>query len=152
MSRDSSGTAELAAELSGRWHELGAVLRSRRLHGGAVSGLTPTTLRALAVLEAGGLRVGELAEHMAVEETTATRLVDRLEQAGFAVRSRAADDRRVIVVTLTREGRRLARAAEQQRRRFWEDVLATLEPGERRELVRLTAKAAEAAQAELVAR
>jgi DNA-binding MarR family transcriptional regulator len=143
---------ELAAELSQRWHQLGAVLRSRRLHEGAVSGLTPTTLRALAVLESEGLRIGELAERMAVEETTATRLADRLGQAGLAVRSRAADDRRVIVVTLTREGRRLARAAEQQRRRFWEDVLATLDAAERRELVRLTAKAAEAAQAELVAR
>jgi DNA-binding MarR family transcriptional regulator len=144
--------AELAAELTQRWHELGAVLRSRRLHGGAAAGLTPTTLRALQVIDRDGLRIGELAERMAVEETTATRLADRLESAGLAVRSRAADDRRAIVVTLTREGRRVAAAAEEQRRRFFEDVLAQLDPDERRELVRLTAKAAEAAQAELVAR
>jgi DNA-binding MarR family transcriptional regulator len=144
--------ADLAAEFAQRWHDLGNVWRSRRLHAGVAGDLTPTKLRALAVLANDGLRVGELAERMGVDETTATRLADRLEDAGLATRSRAADDRRVTVVALTREGKRLARAADEQRRRFFEDVLAALEPGERRELVRLTAKAAEAARAELVAR
>lgn len=144
--------AELAAELSQRWHELGAVLRSRRLHAGAAADLTPTKLRALALLREGGLRVGELADRLGVDETTATRLADRLENAGLAERSRAVDDRRVTVVALTRDGRRLARAAEEQRRRFFEEVLAALEPAERAELVRLTAKAATAARAELVGR
>jgi DNA-binding MarR family transcriptional regulator len=144
--------ADLAAEFSQRWHDLGNVWRSRRLHAGPAAGLTPTTLRALAVLANDGLRVGELAERMGVDETTATRLADRLEGAGLATRSRAADDRRVTVVALTREGKRLARAADEQRRGFFEDVLAALEPAERRELVRLTTKAAEAARAELVAR
>jgi DNA-binding MarR family transcriptional regulator len=150
----------LALELSERWHELGSVLRSRRLlsslHAGGAAGLTPTRLRALDVLaRSGDLRVGELAERMGVDETSATRLADRLERDGLASRRRAPDDRRVAIVFLTLRGRELAELAAEQRRRFFEDVLAVLEPGERKELVRLTAKAADALRTtsdELIAR
>ena len=45
--------------------------------------LTPSKLRALELLaEHDGLRVGELADRVGVDDTTATRLVDRLEDAG----------------------------------------------------------------------
>lgn len=143
---------ELALELSERWHELGSILRSRRLvaalHAGGAAELTPTKLRALDVLaRRGGLRVGELAERMGVDETSATRLADRLQAAGLVERRRAPEDRRVAIVVLTLHGQELAEAAGEQRRRFFEDVLAALEPKERAELVRLTAKAAEALQA-----
>ena len=144
--------AELASELSERWYELGSALRSRRLlaslHAGGVAELTPTKLRALDVLaRRGGLRVGELAERMGVDETSATRLADRLQAAGLVERRRAPEDRRVAIVVLTLKGKRLAEAAAEQRRGFFEDVLAALEPRERKELVRLTSKAAEALQA-----
>jgi DNA-binding MarR family transcriptional regulator len=104
--------------------------------------------RALDVLaRRGGLRVGELAERMGVDETSATRLADRLQAAGLVERRRAPEDRRVAIVVLTLHGQELAEAAAEQRRRFFQDVLAALEPNEREELVRLTAKAAEALQA-----
>jgi DNA-binding MarR family transcriptional regulator len=143
--------SDAATDLSERWHELTAVLRSRRLlaqmHEGGAAGLTPTKLRALTVLgREESVRVGELAERMGVDETTATRLADRLERDGLAERRRDQEDRRVALVVLTRSGRRLANAAAEQRHRFFEDVLAALEPAERSELVRLTAKAADALQ------
>lgn len=142
----------LATELSECWHELGSVLRSRRLlaalHAGGVAELTPTKLRALDVLaRSGGLRVGELADAMGVDETSATRLADRLQSAGLIERRRAPEDRRVAIVVLTLHGQELAEAAAEQRRRFFEDVLASLAPRERKELVRLTAKAADALKA-----
>jgi DNA-binding MarR family transcriptional regulator len=143
--------SHLALELSERWHELGSALRSRRLlaslHEGRAADLTPTRLRALDVLANGGLRVGELAERMGVDETSATRLADRLQAAGLVERRRAPEDRRVAIVVLTLHGKKLAATASEQRRRFFEDVLAALTPEERAELVRLTAKAAEALQA-----
>jgi len=144
--------SDLALQLSEHWHELGSALRSRRLlaslHEGRAADLTPTKLRALDVLaRSGGLRVGELAERMGVDETSATRLVDRLAAVGLAERRRAPDDRRVTIVVLTLKGKRLAATAADQRRRFFEDVLSALEPDERAQLVRLTAKAAEALQA-----
>ena len=150
----------LAGSLSGGWLELGTVLRNRRLlaalHHGSTAKLTPTNVRALDVLGgSGGLRVGELATRMGIDETSATRLADRLEAAGLAARRADAADRRVTVVVLTATGAKLSRVVADQRRRFFRDVLAALEPDERVELVRLTAKAAAAVKAageELIAR
>src|SRR5580765_3227377 len=93
----------LADELSQGWRELGRVLASRRvlasLHPGSARLLTPTKLRALdLVAESGGMRVGELAARVGVDETTATRLVDRLESHGVVERRSAPDDRRATVV------------------------------------------------------
>ena len=138
---------ELAGDLSRSWHDLGRVLASRRLlaslHPGAPT-LTPTKLRALDVIgEGDGVRVGELADRIGIDETTATRLVDRLETAGLAERRSAADDRRVTLVRLTHPGGVLVKEVARRRQRFFCDVLAALEPDERAELVRLTAKAAE---------
>lgn len=149
----------LAQELSRCWHELGSVLRNRRLlaslHGDEAQSLTPTKLRAVSVLAEGELRVGELAARVGVDETTATRLVDRLESSGLAERQRLADDRRVAVVVLTAAGADLAAAVAEERRKFFADVLDALQPNERRELVRLTAKASRALREtslELIAR
>ncbi|HEY2326857.1 MAG TPA: MarR family transcriptional regulator [Gaiellaceae bacterium] len=150
----------LAEELSRCWYELGSMLRDRRLltslHGGEAQSLTPTKLRAISVLaEHGELRVGELATWVGVDETTATRLVDRLESSGLAERRRLEDDRRVAVVVLTASGADVAAAVADERRRFFADVLDALQPNERRELVRLTGKAARALREtsrELIAR
>src|SRR5581483_9460672 len=98
-----NGRDTLAGELGRRWHELGSVLRSRRLlaalHHGSTATLTPTNLRALDVLAGGdGIRVGELADRVGIDETSASRLADRLEAAGLVERRRSPDDRRVALV------------------------------------------------------
>jgi len=150
----------LADELSQRWHELGAALRSRKLlaslHPGRAAELTPSKLRALDLLaEHGGLRVGELAGRVGVDDTTATRLVDRLEATGLAARRSEPADRRATTVELTPAGEKLVAGIAAQRQLFFLDILTALEPGERAELVRLTTKAAEALRArseELAAR
>lgn len=141
----------MADELSQRWHELGAVLRSRRLlaslHPGLARQLTPSKLRALTLLADGGLRIGELADGVGVDDTTATRLVDRLEAMGVAERRSEPGDRRATTVELTEAGEELVAGIATQRQLFFCDVLAALEPDERAELVRLTSKAASALQA-----
>ena len=118
--------------------------------------LTPTKLRALDLLaERGALRVGDLAAGVYVDETTATRLVDRLEAMGVAVRRPVAGDRRGTEVVLTPGGERLVAETAERRQQFFREILAALEPEERSELVRLTAKAAVAMRErseELVAR
>ena len=137
----------LARELSRGWHELGGMLTSRRLqaslHGGSGPALTPTKLRALNLLAEESLRVGELAARIGIDDTTATRLVDRLEATGLVERRQLPSDRRVTVVGLTAEGTALVEQVAARRQRFFADVLAALEPDEQVELVRLTAKAAE---------
>jgi DNA-binding MarR family transcriptional regulator len=137
----------LSRELSRSWHELGGVLASRRLqasmHAGGASGLTPTKLRALDIVADENVRVGELAGRVGIDDTTATRLVDRLEAGGLVERRQLPSDRRVAVVGLTAAGRALVAQVTARRQRFFADVLAALEPEEQIELVRLTAKAAE---------
>lgn len=137
----------LADELSQCWHELGAVLRSRRLlaslHPGVAGKLTPSKIRALDLLsEHGGLRVGELADRVGIDDATATRLVDRLEEIGVVGRTSEPGDRRATTVALTPAGEKLVGGIAAQRQLFFCDVLDALEPAERAELVRLTAKAA----------
>ena len=107
------------------------------------SKLTPSKLRALELLaQHDGLRVGELADRVGVDDTTATRLVDRLEELGLAERHSEEGDRRAILVGLTDEGRELVKGVSAQRQQFFADVLATLDAEERVQLVRLTEKAA----------
>ena len=150
----------LAAELSQCWRELGSILASRRLHAflhpELGSKLTPSKLRALDLLaELGGLRVGELAERVGVDDTTATRLVDRLEELGLAERRGEQGDRRATLVGLTAAGKELVFKVATQRQQFFADVLGTLDPDERVQLLRLTEKAALALRTrsqELVAR
>jgi DNA-binding MarR family transcriptional regulator len=150
----------LADELSRCWRELGTILASRRLlaslHPELAAKLTPSKLRALDFLAAhGALRVGELADRLAVDDTTATRLVDRLEELGVAERRSEPGDRRATVVGLTPAGEELVAGVASQRQRFFREVLGALEPAERAELVRLTEKAASALRArseELAAR
>jgi DNA-binding MarR family transcriptional regulator len=138
--------ADLADELARSWHDLGRVLASRRLHAALhpdAPALTPTKLRALDVIgREDGVRVGELAAHIGIDETTATRLVDRLAAAGLVERRSAPNDRRVTIVGLTSTGAELVDQVAESRQRFFRDVLAALEPDERAELVRLTEKAA----------
>jgi DNA-binding MarR family transcriptional regulator len=142
----------LADELSERWFELGAVLRSRRLvaslHPGVAGKMTPSKLRALDLLaRQGGMRVGELATEVGIDDATATRLADRLEEIGVVERRREPGDRRATTVVLTWTGKELVKAIAAQRQLFFCEVLEALDQREREELVRLTAKAAVALRA-----
>jgi DNA-binding MarR family transcriptional regulator len=135
------------------------MLTSRRLqaslHTGSGRALSPTKMRAVNVLAEESLRVGELAGRIGIDDTTATRLVDRLVEAGLVERGPLAGDRRVTVVGLTADGVELAAQVEQRRQQFFSEALIALEPDERIELVRLTEKAAEALRSrgeELMAR
>jgi MarR family 2-MHQ and catechol resistance regulon transcriptional repressor len=58
----------------------------------------------------GQRRVNELADAAGITGSTATRILDALERRGIVRRTRSADDRRAIAVTLTAEGRRLFEA------------------------------------------
>jgi DNA-binding MarR family transcriptional regulator len=60
-------------------------------------------LQALATREEA--RVRDLAAEAGVTPSTATRILDALERRGIILRSRSADDRRAVTVTLTQFGR-----------------------------------------------
>jgi DNA-binding MarR family transcriptional regulator len=54
-----------------------------------------------------GLAVGAIAERLALESSTITPLVKRLEAAGFVSRARNPADERQVIVNLTPQGRDL---------------------------------------------
>lgn len=60
-------------------------------------------LRKLAVY--GEQRMGELAGEMDLTSGAITALCDRLEELGYAVRSRPKEDRRAVVLSITDKGR-----------------------------------------------
>ena len=85
----------------------------------------------------GSVRMGELAEALRVDASTATRAVNRLVDAGLASRERSDDDGRVMVFVLTEHGREVHRAMMVRRRDALEGILADLSPKERLQLATL---------------
>jgi len=74
--------------------------------------------RALVALAARGpQRVTDLADELGVHPSSATRMCDRLERAGFIDRSVAVGNRREVEVSLTRSGRALLDRVTTARRR-----------------------------------
>src|SRR5258708_31735205 len=68
-------------------------------------GLTPGHLKALRTLEPGVPRpMGACAQAIGCDASTATWLVDRLEERGLVKRIPSTDDRRVKTVVLTKRG------------------------------------------------
>ncbi len=73
------------------------------------SGLTGSPMRALRFLPlTGSLPMRQLASRMGCDHSYVTSLVDTLEERGLAGRESHPTDRRVKVIVLTEEGRRLA--------------------------------------------
>ena len=72
-------------------------------------GLGLSEYRALAELDPapkGELRMQELADALGLNQSSVTRLVNRLHTAGFTYRDVCADDRRGVYTVLTDDGRR----------------------------------------------
>lgn len=77
-------------------------------------GLTyPQYLVMLVLWEGKALSVSELGERLALDSGTLTPLLKRLETSGLLERRRAAEDERVLRVSLTRRGAALRERAEQ---------------------------------------
>jgi len=78
---------------------------ARRLHFGWYDILV--TIR----LSGGSMRMSELADLALISRSAATRLVDKIEEAGYVERHICPTDRRGMVVSLTAEGRKVQERA-----------------------------------------
>jgi DNA-binding MarR family transcriptional regulator len=75
-------------------------------------GITGPQLWALKTLSTNGsLPLGQLSKMMYLHPSTITGVVDRLEKKGYVVRDRVHEDRRVVMVQLTPNGRKVIRRA-----------------------------------------
>lgn len=72
------------------------------------TGLTGPQVWGIKVIaEQGNIRVSDLAKKMYLHPTTVVGIIDRLEKRGLVSRSRSLEDRRVVDLSLTDEGRSL---------------------------------------------
>ena len=76
-----------------------------------------------------------LAEWQAVDRSTMTAQVKRLERAGLARRHPDPTDRRASIVTLTREGEAACSEIRREASVFFSGVLSDWTPEQRRELI-----------------
>ena len=93
----------------------------------------------------GRLRIGELAETLVLTPSNATRLLDRLEEAGYIRREATREDRRAVFILLTEEGKAaFFDALPGNRRRVEEVFLRLLNDKDFRALHRALSKVYEA--------
>src|SRR5215469_15663208 len=68
-------------------------------------------LRLLAFTRRGSLPMGKMGERLMVHPASVTNAIRRLEDRGLVQRNLSPDDRRVVLATITEEGRAVARSA-----------------------------------------
>jgi DNA-binding MarR family transcriptional regulator len=119
--------AELVAELLS--HPPAAVMRvMRRRPGGAIS---LVHLHVLIVLDREGVQsMARLAEWLDVSRSSATGIVDRMEERGLVARQRDSSDRRVVRVVITDGGRGVLAALDEDRRKMIGELLDELSDDE----------------------
>jgi DNA-binding MarR family transcriptional regulator len=93
-----------------------------------------------AVHEAGGMRMGDLAQRLGVKARTVTDLVDGLEREGLLVRKADPDDRRAIRLELPARAAAHFAKMRSVRQSFVQEIFSTLKPAERKTLVKLLDK------------
>lgn len=99
-----------------------------------ITGTQYNVLRILRGAEPNGLCRNEVAERLLNRMPDATRLLDRMEEAGLVARERSTVDRRLVTTTITKKGREVvdgldeAADAEHEKRlgHLSEDQLRTL--------------------------
>jgi DNA-binding MarR family transcriptional regulator len=112
---------ELSQKLIAGLAKIGLASRHRAWSEAEGQGLTPTQGQILTMLRrhpAGGMRLTDLAEDLAVAAATATVAVQALERKGLIQKTRSRDDGRVRTITLTATGR-----VEAERAAGWSDFL-----------------------------
>ena len=68
-------------------------------------------LRLLAFTRSGSMPMGKMGERLMVHPASVTNAIRKLEQRGFVQRHMSPDDRRVVLATITQEGRTIAHNA-----------------------------------------
>ncbi len=131
--RDAEGTTQMHA-----LKKLRIVIRAAQRHSTwiekqcGVSGAQLWVMQEL--LESPGVRVGEIAERLAIHQTTTSNLLDTLVKSGYVVKTRDATDQRVVKLQLSDEGRALLERAPKPARGLLPEALLKLDEGSLLEL------------------
>ena len=108
MSRRSDTVAEIIDNL----RRVFQVVNEQSKKAERVTGLTGPQLWAIkTIAQEAPIMVSEIARHMYLHPATVVGILDRLEKQGLVARIRSTEDRRVVKVELTGQGRALVRKA-----------------------------------------
>jgi DNA-binding MarR family transcriptional regulator len=119
--------AELG-ELLHQWRELMASARPRW----TAADLTFTQLRGLSVLaRKQPQRMSDLAEALDMTPASASALIDRMDQRGFVTRRSDPNDRRTVLVELSRRGQRILDVMERGSSDHFGRLIEKMTPAER---------------------
>lgn len=78
--------------------------------------------------ETPGLRVGEIADRLAIHQTTASNLLDALVKSGYVLKARDPQDQRVVKLALSEQGAALRAHAPKPARGLLPEALQKLDP------------------------
>lgn len=119
------------ADLLHQWRELMAAARPRW----SAADLTFTQLRGLSVLaRRQPLRMSDLAESLGMTPASASALIERMEQRKFVTRRSDADDRRTVLVELSRRGKHILDVMERGSADHFGRLIEKMTPDEREAL------------------
>ncbi len=97
----------------------------------------PQAMLLMELQRRGTCSMGELSQRLRITQGVATRMVDRLLEKDMVERERGEDDRRVVLVNVTKKGSRIARDIEKSNREKMKEVFRRLPNEERTELLEL---------------
>ena len=103
-------------------------------------GVSPTQYNVLRILRGAGpsgLACGEIGGRMITQDPDITRLLDRMEKAGWIERTRDSRDRRVVTTRLTKQGKKIIDELEEPLNRVERQRLKKVGEKRLRELVQL---------------
>ncbi len=103
-------------------------------------GVSPTQYNVLRILRgagSSGLRCGEIGERMITHDPDITRLLDRMEKAGWIERARDIQDRRVVVTRASKAGLELLKEIDKPLDEFTRQTTGQMPDKRLRELVEL---------------
>lgn len=92
------------------------------------------------LLHKGRMPISEIGEKVLLAAPSMTSAIDRLEKLGYVVRKNSKEDRRIRLVELTAEGRRLIGAMYERHAQSLEEITQVLSQAEKEQLRKLLKK------------
>jgi len=106
-------------------------------HGKLHDKVSSYQIHALFTLIGTATTMGELAEEMNITLPSATALVDRLVKSGLVERQTDPDDRRIIRLLVTQEGRKVCEAMKKHRKKAFKVLLDAMSERDQAALYRI---------------
>lgn len=131
---DATNTPEIADE---RYdlkilQSLRKIIRSVDIHSRKLSMqhdvTAPQLITLLAVVEHGPLTIASISKQVHLSPSTLVGIIDRLEAKGYVARERSAEDRRQVLISVTKEGEAFAKQAPSPLQETLAEALSELTP------------------------